>query len=84
MIVITSKKDGFRRAGIAHKATPVQYPHDAFTAEQLKALKAEPMLIVQEIPDLPPAEKEDPPPSPAEGEGKTDEAGKGSKAKAKK
>jgi len=46
MIIITSKREGFRRAGIAHAATPTEYPDDAFTVEQLAALQAEPMLSV--------------------------------------
>jgi len=46
MIIITSKQPGFRRCGIAHGAEPTEYPDDAFTAEQLAALQAEPMLSV--------------------------------------
>ena len=46
MIIITSKSEGFRRVGIAHAATPTEYPDDAFTPEQLAALQAEPMLTV--------------------------------------
>ncbi len=46
MIIITSKSEGFRRAGIAHASTPTEYPDDAFTPEQLAALQAEPMLSV--------------------------------------
>jgi hypothetical protein len=45
-ITITSKKEGFRRAGIAHPAAPTSYPEDAFTPEQLAAIQAEPMLVV--------------------------------------
>lgn len=46
MITITSKKEGFRRSGIAHSQKPTSYPDDRFTAEELKALAEEPMLIV--------------------------------------
>ena len=46
MITITAKTEGFRRGGIAHSKTPVEYPDDAFTAEQLAELLAEPLLIV--------------------------------------
>lgn len=53
MIVINSKKDGFRRGGHAHPAEPKQYPDGHFTGEQLAQIKAEPMLVVQEIPDAP-------------------------------
>lgn len=47
MIVITSKIDGFRRAGIAHSSHPTPYADDRFTAAQLAQLKAEPNLVVQ-------------------------------------
>ena len=51
MIVITSRKDGFRRAGIAHPARPTGYPDDFFSDEQLRLLEAEPMLTVAKEPD---------------------------------
>lgn len=47
MIRIRSKKDGFRRAGVAHPAEWVVYPDAAFTAEQIEQLRAEPMLQVE-------------------------------------
>lgn len=47
MIRITSKKDGFRRCGVAHSETPTLYEDDRFSAEDLKTLKAERMLIVE-------------------------------------
>jgi len=50
-IRITSKKANFRRCGVAHPAAPTDYPNDRFTKDQLAALKAEPTLVVQEIPD---------------------------------
>ena len=46
-ILITSKKQGFRRAGVEHATTPTLYSDDHFTPLQLAALLAEPMLIVQ-------------------------------------
>lgn len=46
MITITSKKEGFRRCGIAHSQTPTSYPDDQFSAEELQALKEESMLVV--------------------------------------
>ena len=49
MIRISSKRDGFRRAGMAHPKGPVEYPDDQFSEEQLKAMKAEAMLTVEEI-----------------------------------
>lgn len=48
---ITSKSNGFRRCGIAHPDTPVVHSRDAFTPEQVEILKAEPMLIVEELPE---------------------------------
>ncbi len=47
MIIITAKKDGFRRCGVAHSARPVEHKDDAFTPEQLAELQAEPMLVVE-------------------------------------
>lgn len=46
---ITSKIAGFRRAGLAHPATPVDHLVEKFSAEQIDALKAEAMLTVEEI-----------------------------------
>lgn len=47
VLKITSKKDGFRRAGVSHPAREVEYPADKFSAEQIAQLEAEPMLIVE-------------------------------------
>ena len=58
MIRIQSKKEGFRRCGIAHPAASTDYKDDFFTDEQLAQLKAEPMLFVLEVPN-PPEEKPD-------------------------
>lgn len=52
-IAITSKANGFRRAGIQHPAQRVVYPADRFTDLQLKLLRDEPMLIVEEDVPLP-------------------------------
>ncbi len=52
-IRITSRKGGFRRCKVEHPATPTVYPDDRFTPQELAALKAEPMLIVEEITDGP-------------------------------
>lgn len=49
MIVIISKKDGFRRCGIAHTVEPVGYEEGFFSAEQLRQLEAEPMLTVGHV-----------------------------------
>jgi hypothetical protein len=56
MIIITAKRDGFRRCGIAHRATPIEYPDEAFTPAQLVLLRAEPMLDVQHIEEAAPAQ----------------------------
>lgn len=53
-VIITAKKDGFRRCGMAHPASPVEHKDGTFTEEQLATLKAEPMLVVQEVADANP------------------------------
>jgi hypothetical protein len=62
MIKIKSKRAGFRRCGMPHPAETVEYPDDRFTPEQLAALQAEPMLIVEVVP----AKKEETAPPPSE------------------
>jgi len=49
---ITSRRDGFRRAGIRHPAGAIDHPVDRFSAKQIAALEAEPMLSVRYV-DLP-------------------------------
>ncbi len=51
MIRITSKKEGFRRCGVAHSQKPTEYPDGKFGKKELAALKAEPMLVVEILPD---------------------------------
>lgn len=51
MIRIVSKRNGFRRCGIPHADTPMDYSDDHFSPDVLEALKAEPMLVVVELPD---------------------------------
>lgn len=46
MIEIRSKREGFRRAGVAHSVKPTLYRDDAFTEGQLQQLQDEPMLVV--------------------------------------
>lgn len=43
--IISRAHDGFRRGGHAHPADAT-YPADYFTAEQLEAIEAEPLLTV--------------------------------------
>lgn len=50
-IVITAKRDGFRRAGIAHSSKPTRYPDDFFSEEQLKAMLKEPQLTLAHVED---------------------------------
>lgn len=46
---ITAKRDGFRRAGIEHSTTPTVHAVKALSAEQIEALKAESMLVVEDV-----------------------------------
>lgn len=47
MILISAKQQqGFWRCGVFHSSEQTEHPDDAFTLEQLEALKAEPMLSV--------------------------------------
>jgi len=50
-IIITSRKDGFRRCGIAHASVPVEYSDGHFTADELAVLQAEPLLMVDVVID---------------------------------
>lgn len=50
MIRITAKLDGFRRASVPHFGVR-EYPDGTFTPDDLAALKAEPMLVVEELPE---------------------------------
>lgn len=51
MLIITSKKDSFRRCGVAHPAESTEYPDGTFTPEEIEILHAEPMLVVLEAAD---------------------------------
>lgn len=55
-LLIASKREGFRRAGRAWPATATEVDASEFSADQLAALKAEPMLTVEEAKDAPAAE----------------------------
>lgn len=46
--VIQAKREGFRRAGVAHTAAPRIWDEDDFTPEQWEALGRDPMLVVVE------------------------------------
>ncbi|MEX2450915.1 MAG: HI1506-related protein [Rhodospirillales bacterium] len=88
---ITSKKNGFRRAGIAHPTKPAIHPIKRFTPDQIEQLKNEPMLDVSEVDvdpksvpareaagggDNPASAQADPGPA-AEGSGKAEETNDG-------
>lgn len=60
MIRITSKRHNFRRCGMAHPKTPVDYPDDRFSEEELKILQAERMLTVEIVDDGEIARSENP------------------------
>lgn len=53
---VTPKRDGFRRAGIEFTGTTV-LPLSDLSADQVEALKAETMLVVDEV-DIEPARAE--------------------------
>ncbi|AJO77488.1 HI1506-related protein [Pseudomonas sp. MRSN 12121] len=46
VVTIISKRNGFRRCGVAHSDQPKDWPEDAFTDKQWDALFAEPQLIL--------------------------------------
>ncbi|MCZ7886044.1 HI1506-related protein [Agrobacterium salinitolerans] len=49
LVRVTSKRDGFRRAGIAHSSRPVDYRPWDISPEQLEAILAEPLLTVEVV-----------------------------------
>lgn len=49
VIRIKSQVAGFRRCNIAHSDEWTEYPKDRFSEAELKRLKAEPMLWVEEV-----------------------------------
>ena len=46
-IRIRAKRDGFRRAGMAHTKAPIDHPAPTFGPDALEALLAEPNLVVE-------------------------------------
>lgn len=50
-IIITAKTDNFRRCDTAHSKEPQTYATGFWPDDQLAILRAEPMLMVQELPD---------------------------------
>lgn len=51
LIRITSRQAGFRRCGVAHPAEPAVYAPDHFSPDELARLQAEPMLVVEIVPE---------------------------------
>lgn len=49
LVRVTSKRDGFRRGGIAHSSKPVDYRPGELSPEQLEAILAEPLLTVEVV-----------------------------------
>lgn len=54
-IAIVSKTEGFRRCGIPHPASMVEYPDGRFTPDEILRLQAEPMLEIEIIEGKEPA-----------------------------
>lgn len=69
MLKIAALREGFRRAGVAHTTAPQEFPADRFTAEQIEALRREPMLVVVDMdaPDPEPKGEGKPPAKPPKG-----------------
>ena len=51
MIRITSKRENFRRCGVAHTKEATEYSDDKFSKEEIAILEAEPMLYVERMDD---------------------------------
>jgi len=51
MIKIRAKRDGFRRAGIAHSKKGKIFPDDAFDKDQMAQLESDPMITVEHLPN---------------------------------
>lgn len=49
MLRIKSKRNNFRRCGVAHSDQWVEHPEGSFTAGEIAILKAEPMLQVEMV-----------------------------------
>lgn len=47
MIRITAIQDGFRRCGMAHPKEATEHPDGTFSDEEIKILRAEPLLAVE-------------------------------------
>jgi hypothetical protein len=78
-LIITARPDeGFRRGGLHHPPHPVEHPPGTLSDAELAAIRAEPRLVVVEIPppqdgaveaQADPAANKDAPVKKAKGEG---------------
>jgi hypothetical protein len=48
-LCVIARSEGFRRAGRAWSVAPTEVETKEFSADQLAALRADPMLIVQDV-----------------------------------
>lgn len=48
-IIVTARRDGFRRLGIAHSAKGATYDAGRFSPEEIEVLKKDPNLVVVEV-----------------------------------
>ena len=46
-LIITAKREGFRRAGLAHSEKATEHAAGRFTEAQVEQLTSDPMLVVQ-------------------------------------
>lgn len=49
-VLIQARRDGFRRCGVSHSAERTEYPDGHWSDADLAILKAEPQLMVVEVP----------------------------------
>lgn len=47
--ILSRARPGFRRGGIPHQPGVTRYPPDAFTADQIKAIEADPLFEVRRL-----------------------------------
>jgi len=74
MIVrIRSKRDGYRRCGVAHRKAATDHPASRFSEDELARLQADPVLTVELLAGAPADPAGDGSPS-ADGSGSSDQA----------
>lgn len=55
-VAITARRDGYRRFGIAHSTTPRRFEAGRWSPAELAILRADPGLIVVDMPAAPPGQ----------------------------